>query len=163
MKNNLKKNFIWNLIGSTINSFTSLIFLIIVTRINGITSAGIFTFAFANACFLQVIGIYATRSYQITENSNKLNDSDYIYTKIMTVGVMLITGILFSLVKGYNAEKFIIIMLLIFYKALDAFSESLYAVMQKKDYLYKVGISLFLKGVIGSIIFLILALHFRQS
>ena len=59
MKNNLKKNFIWNLIGSTINSFTSLIFLIIVTRINGIEAAGIFTFAFSTACLFYIIGIYS--------------------------------------------------------------------------------------------------------
>ena len=36
MKNNLKKNVIWNTLGLTFNSFNSLFFLIIINRINGI-------------------------------------------------------------------------------------------------------------------------------
>ena len=66
MKNNLKKNFILNSIGSTIYAFTSLFFLIIVTRINDINEAGIFTFAFSNACLLQVICTYSVLSFQVT-------------------------------------------------------------------------------------------------
>ena len=51
MQVNLKKDFIWNMIGSTFSSFNSLFFLIIVTRINGSNEAGIFTFAFSTACY----------------------------------------------------------------------------------------------------------------
>ena len=60
----MKKNFIWNIIGSGVNAFTSLFFMIIVTRINGINDAGIFTFAYATASFLNIIGIgkYCFRS-----------------------------------------------------------------------------------------------------
>ena len=52
---NIKKNFIWNMIGSVVNSFTSLIFLIIVTRINGVEQAGIFTFAFSISLTCSVV------------------------------------------------------------------------------------------------------------
>ena len=155
MKNNLKKNFIWNLIGSTFNSFTSLFFLIIVTRLNGIDDAGIFTFAFSNACLLQVVGIYINRAYQVTESDKKISDSDYIHTKIITILMMFIIGLVFSIIRNYDFYKISIIMLLIFYKALDAFSESIYAIMQKKDFLYKVGISLFIKGIVGTIVFIV--------
>ena len=158
MKNNLKKNFIWNLIGSTINSFTSLFFLIIVTRINGVNEAGTFTFAFANACFLQVIGIYATRAFQVTENNKKITDNDYVNTKIITTILMVLIAAIFSFIKGYNNEKIFIIILLAIYKALDAFSESIYAIIQKNDKLYQVGISLFFKGIIGTIVFLLVNL-----
>lgn len=155
MKNNLKKNFVWNLIGSTFNSFTSLFFLIIVTRINGIDTAGVFTFAFSNACLLQVFGIYVTRSFQVTENKKEISDSDYLYTKLLTVILMILIGIGFSIVRNYDAIKTTIILQLVLYKALDAFSESIYAIMQRKDQLYNAGISLFIKGVFGVIIFLV--------
>ena len=151
----MKKNFIWNLIGSTFNSFTSLFFLIIVTRINGVDDAGIFTFAFANACFMQVIGIYVTRAFQVTEKDKSISDSDYIYSKIITCIFMLLATLVFCVAKGYDGIKFSIIILLVLYKALDAFSESIYAVIQKNDKLYKVGISLFVKGIIGTLVFLI--------
>ena len=53
---NFKKNVIWNILGTGFNSFNSLFFLIIVTRINGTTNAGIFTIAFSTACILYIIG-----------------------------------------------------------------------------------------------------------
>ena len=97
--NMLKKNFIWNSLGSTIYSFTSLFFMIIVTRINGVNEAGIFTFAFANACFLQVIGTYAGRTYQVTENNKNITDNDYVYNRIISSVFMILIGILFSSIK----------------------------------------------------------------
>ena len=89
-KNNNKKNIIFNSIGSAVNSFSSLFFLIIVTRLNGINDAGIFTFAFSNACFLQVIGLYAGRAYQVTENNKKISDNDYFYNRIISSLLMII-------------------------------------------------------------------------
>ena len=155
MKNNLKKNIIWNLIGSTFNSCTSLFFLIIVTRINGINNAGIFTFAFSNACLLQVIGIYATRSYQVTENNKKLNDNVYVNAKIVSCFLMILIGIIYGIIKGYTYISMYTIILLVIYKALDGFSESIYAIMQKNNDLYKVGISLLIKGIIGFLTFFV--------
>ena len=153
--NMLKKNFIWNSLGSTIYSFTSLFFMIIVTRINGVNEAGIFTFAFANACFLQVIGTYAGRTYQVTENNKNITDNDYVYNRIISSVFMILIGILFSSIKGYTYLKLFTIILLIIYKAMDAFCESIYGIIQKNNGLYKVGISLFLKGIVGTIAFFI--------
>ena len=66
-----KKNFLWNTIGSGFNSFNSLFFMIIVTRINGIKDAGIFSLCFATASMLYIIAIYSGRTYQITETDKK--------------------------------------------------------------------------------------------
>ena len=66
--NNLKvKNFMWSTIGAVIFGFTSLFFMIITTRINGIDIAGAFTYAFANACVLWTSGSYSGKTVQITE------------------------------------------------------------------------------------------------
>ena len=62
-----RKNILWNIIGATTNAFNSLLFTIIVTRINGTNDAGIFTYAFATACLLYVIGVYLGRTYQVTD------------------------------------------------------------------------------------------------
>ena len=42
-----RKNFIWNVLGTGLNAFNSLFFMIIVTRLNGVDQAGIFTIAFS--------------------------------------------------------------------------------------------------------------------
>ena len=67
----IKKNVIWNIAGATANAFTSLVFAIIVTRINGLEEAGIFTYAFATSCLFYVIAIYAGRAFQVTDITEK--------------------------------------------------------------------------------------------
>ena len=52
------KNFIWNVLGTGLNSFNSLFFLIIVTRINGIDDAGVFSIGIAIALIMYTIGLY---------------------------------------------------------------------------------------------------------
>ncbi len=42
-----RKNFIWNTLGTGFNAFNSLFFMIIATRVNGVSQAGIFSIAFS--------------------------------------------------------------------------------------------------------------------
>lgn len=156
MENNLKKNFIWNMLGSTFASFISLFFMIIVTRINGVNEAGLFTFAFSTACLFYIIGIYSGRTFQVTDDSYYATNSNYFYSKIVTCLLMIIFSILFCILKKYSLSKSIIIFSLVFFKCLEAFSECLYAIIQKENKLYQVGKSLFIKALISVLLFLII-------
>lgn len=132
------KNVIWNIIGATTNALNSLIFAVIVTRINGTNDAGIFTYSFATACLLYMIGVYAGRTFQVTDISNENSDTDYIYNRIVTCIIMILVSIGFVLIKGYDIYKCIIFVTLCFFKCIEAFSEVLYGIIQKNGELYKV-------------------------
>ncbi len=151
-----RKNVIWNIIGATANAFNSLFFTIIVTRINGTFDAGIFSYSFATACMLYIVGVYAGRTFQVTDISKENSDTDYIYNRIITCIIMIIVSILFVIIKGYEIYKSIIFVLLCFFKCSEAFAEVLYGVLQKDGKLYKVGISMFVKAVIALVLFLII-------
>lgn len=151
-----KKNVIWNIIGATANAFNSLLFAIVVTRINGINQAGIFTYSFATACLLYMVGVYAGRTFQVTDITNKNSDTDYIFHRIITCIIMMIISMFFVLIKRYDIYKSVIFVSLCGYKCIEAFSEALYGVIQKNGFLYKVGISMFLKAFISFIVFLII-------
>ena len=71
------------------NSFNSLFFTIIVTRLNGLNDAGIFTYCFATACVLYNIAVYEGRAFQVTDITGKNTDMDYIYHRIMTCIIMI--------------------------------------------------------------------------
>lgn len=153
---NFRKNFIWNVLGTGLNAFNSLFFLIIVTRINGTDIAGIFSIAFSTACVVYIIGTYAGRVYQVTENDKSINDKDYIANRLITFGLMILSTILFVLLRKYDLFKSTIFLLLAIYKGLEAFSDVLYGIMQKNDMLYKVGQSYFIKSLLSVIIFFII-------
>lgn len=155
---NLKKNFLWNTIGVGFNSFTSLFYMIIVTRINGSDIAGIFTFAFSFALLLEVIGQYSGRAFQVSETNKKIKDSDYVYNRIICSIIMIIVSLVFSFIRSYDSYKFILIMLLVLFRAIESVGDSLFGIIQKNDDLYKVGISFFIKSILNVSIFLIIDL-----
>lgn len=74
-QDNLKKNYIWNTIGTTFLSFNSLFFMIIVTRINGIQDGGIFSFSYASACIVNAIALFCGRTYQVTDDNKEISES----------------------------------------------------------------------------------------
>lgn len=150
-----RRNFIWNLIGTTCWSFTSLFFLMIATRLNGVSDAGIFSFAFSTACVFYVIGVYSGRTFQITDVDPKISDSDYFHARFASCLAMLIFALFFCLLRGYDAGKFAVVMLLTLYKACEAISESTYAVIQKNNRLDEVGKSFFLKALLSLVLFVV--------
>ena len=109
MNNNFKKNTIWNMIGTGINAFASLIFMIIVTRINGVYDAGTFTFAFTSATLFNIIGIYAGRIYQVTD-TRKISNKEYIVNRTITCVIMMGMIIVFLAIKEYEKYKIITIL-----------------------------------------------------
>lgn len=161
-KKEFLKNFIWNSLGTGINSFNSLFFLIIVTRVNDIQTAGIFSIAYATATILYTLAMYSGRLCQVTDIENKIKDKDYIVNRALTCIIMLIGATGFLLLKQYSPFKTTIFALLAIFKGLEAFSDILYGVMQKNDILYKSGQSLTLKGFIGILLFLIVDLITRD-
>ena len=153
--NIMKKNLTWNMIGSLVNTSISLLFLIIVTRINGKNEAGIFTFAFSIGCFMQVIANYYGRTFQVTNIDKKISNSDFLYNRVTTSLIMLFVVFCYLLIKDYSLYKNVIILLFILFRLLESIADSLYAILQENEELYKVGISLFIKGIFYIIIFLI--------
>ena len=156
------KNFIWNSLGTGINSFNSLFFLIIVTRVNDIHTAGIFSIAYATATILYTLAMYSGRLCQVTDIKNKISDKDYITNRIITCLMMLFGATVFLIIQQYSGFKTTIFALLAIFKGIEAFSDILYGVMQKNDILYKSGQSLSLKGFIGIAAFLIVDLITRD-
>ncbi len=154
MKNNyMRRNFIWNLLGTSFNAFTSLFFLIIVTRINGVDKAGIFSFGFSTACLFFYIAIYSGRVFQVTEKKD-ISNKEFVVSRIINSFLMIIVTFVFLFIKHYSFYKVIVILLLCFYKLLEAFSDVFYGILQKEDYLYKAGISLVIKSVVATILLL---------
>lgn len=149
-----KKNVIWNMIGTTFNAFNSLFFMMIVTRINGLKSSGVFTLAFSLACLLCLIGGYEGRVYQVTDVKNEYSDVEYIVHRIITCVIMMVIVIFYCFIMMYDIYKFIVTFALCLMKCFEVFSDVFYGVLQKNDKLYIVGISLFLKSVFSVVAFI---------
>lgn len=147
MDNTFKKNFIWNMIGATLNSFNSMFFMIAITRINGTEESGVFTLLFSVANLLFNIGIYAGRTFHVTDKTNKFSDTEYVIHRIITVIIMFVCAVVYCFIKHLDAYKMTLLLLLCGMKCLEALSEIFYGVLQKHEELYKSGISLTVKAI----------------
>ena len=161
-KNKFKKNFLWNVIGMTCKCFNSLFFMILITRINSMDDAGIFTLSFSIACLVYYIGTYAGRVYQVTNVNDSITDSDFIIHRAITCVMMVFISLMYCFISGYSLYKFTVVILLCIYKSLEAFSDVLYGVVQKNNNLYQVGISLTIKSVFALILFVVVDIVTRN-
>ena len=156
MNDNIRKSFFWNTIGSGLSSGNSLLFLVVVTRINGLINAGIFTLSYATACMFYVIATYSGRTYQVTETDSELNDNDFVFHRILSSIIMIMISILFGIINKYTGTKMIIFMLLCILKSIEAICDVFHGIIQKNNHLDIVGKSLFLRSLFNILIFIII-------
>lgn len=156
--NNLKKDYFWNTLGTSLFSFNSLFFMIIVTRFNSLSDAGIFSFAYATAGIINYFALYSGRTYQISNTNEKFTGSLYIVTRYLTAFFALLISIVFVVINGYPLNKAIIILLLCIVKCLEAVSDVYYGILQGHSKLYIAGKSMTYKSLISVIGFIIIDL-----
>lgn len=149
------KNFLWGTVGFLIFGFTSLFFMMIATRINGVDIAGAFTYAFANACVLCAIGSYSGKTFQVTENNETISDSDYLYHKLTTCFLMIGAAILFCIFTRPGNLKTVLIIILTLYRSIDAFIDSIHAIAQREGNLQSAGKSIFVRTILLVLTFFI--------
>ena len=155
---NQKKNFIWNTIGITFNAFTSLFFLVIINRINGTETGGIFSYTFSLACLFYVIALFYNRTYHVADVKNEFSNNQYITNRIISCFITVLFVFVFSFLSKFNNEKFLMFLFLMLYKCIEALADCFHGFIQKKEQLHYVGKSLFLKALFSIILFCIVDL-----
>ena len=121
------------LIGCAMNALLSVILLLGVNRFAGEAAGGLFSFAFANAQVLQYIALFEVRPYQVTDVNGRYSFSGYYTLRLLSCAAMLLTGAGYILLSGFPAEKKLLLGILCFYKAEDAFTDLFAAAYQQHD------------------------------
>lgn len=153
-KKELKKDYLWNTIGSFIISITSLIYSFILTRTISLDLVGIFSFGFSFACMMTSLAAFGGRTYQITDTKKEKKTSSYIIARYITVITTCIIVFIFLFIKNYTIEKNLVIILLCIFKFSEELSDVYYGIIQTNNNLYKVGQYQFSKSIINVILFI---------
>lgn len=154
----MKKDVLWNSIGVSTWSFLSLFLLIIVTRLNGITDSGLFSFSFAFAMIIFTVSCFSGRTYQVSDHSQKFSSSDYVSFRIITSTIALLIAILFIVTNQYDLMKSLLLFLLVMHRVFDSIADVFYGIMQKQRHLHLSGKSLFYKSILSLVAFLVIDL-----
>lgn len=151
-----KSIYFWNTMGSVCNAASSVIFLMIVTRVLGTVEGGIFSIAFAISQQAFTFSHFEMTTYQVTDYNGKYKFNIYHAAKIFLITLTLIFMVGFLLYKQYSFYKCSIVFLMCLYKLLDAYSGIYFALFQKNNRLDIAGFSFSVRVLVSILIFLII-------
>lgn len=152
----------WNIFGSLCNAFVSVILMMIITRITGEKDGGIFALAFAAAQLMFTIGGFEMRVYQSTDVNEVFKFKHYLASRIITCSIMLIATFIYTFSKGWTGTTAIIVILMSFYKLIEALSDVFQGLFQQHERLDLAGKSLALRVITSIIVFTITLYLFKN-
>ena len=135
-KNISKSAVIWNALSAMLNSFQTMVLLLVITRVGNVLDASVFVMAYAVGNLMLNIGKYGVRQFQVTDVKEKYQWKEYLSARICSVILMLVVSIGYilynSLLEIYTIEKSIIIFLICFMKTIEAYEDVFHGRMQQK-------------------------------
>lgn len=149
---NVKKAFLWNMIGSSCYSLSSFLYLMVVTRVCGVEPAGFFSLSYATAQLLLTLGRYGMRTYQATDLRRKYLFSEYGVSRILTCGLMLIFGIIYS-AFSFSGEYIVISIFIIIMKMVDAVEDIYHGNFQQTYHVEIMGKMLAARNLFSAVYF----------
>ena len=149
---NVKKAFLWNMIGSSCYSLSSFLYLMVVTRVCGVEPAGFFSLSYATAQLLLTLGRYGMRTYQATDLRRKYLFSEYGVSRILTCGLMLIFGIIYS-AFSFSGEYIVISIFIIIMKMVDAVEDVYHGNFQQTYHVEIMGKMLAARNLFSAVYF----------
>ena len=152
-----KSSFTWNMAGSMLMAFQSVIMLMIITRTLNLNEAGIFTLAYASANLFLNIGKYGMRNFQVSDVKPEYNFQEYRASRIVTTIAMLIASAIYVLIatnhNNYNTNKSWIIIWMCLFKIVDSIEDVYLGYYQQQNRLDVSGKMLTIRMILTIIVF----------
>lgn len=139
----LKKDYIWNTLGSVMNALASVILLILVTQILGAYEGGVFSIAFAIAQQFQIMGHYEMRPYQATDVEERFSFGVYLASRIVTCSFMMLCVFLYAFYSNGLSFEAVLLALLASLRFFDAFEDVFHGMFQQQGRLDIAGKAFF--------------------
>lgn len=159
-----KSIYIWNLLGNLAAAAVSVLYLLIVSRMQTSEVADQFSLATSIGNLWIIIGQFQVRNYQATDVNSSHPFSAYFFTRLLTVVLMLITLLPYLRIINYDFtnSSLMIITWIIVYRVADAFSDLFQGYFQQHGRLDIAGKAMVYRYAL-SVLILLFGLLLSQS
>lgn len=165
-KNIDRSSFIWNMAGSMLMAFQSVIMLMILTRTLGLVESGIFTIAYANANLFLTIGKYGMRYFQVSDLKKQFTFAEYRASRVITSVVMVVVSAVYVIhaasANGYSMEKAQVIFWMCLFKVVDVVEDVYHGLYQQENRLDVASKAMTLRMAVTIVIFAIGLIVFKD-
>lgn len=132
-----KKAYFYNTLGSMLNSFQTMILLLVITRLDRVEDSSIFVIAYAIGNLMLTIGKFGVRNFQVTDIERKYTYYDYLFFRKFTTFLMLVFSVIYIaygfIFDNYSIYKSIAVFLICFYKMIEAYEDVLHGELQRNQ------------------------------
>lgn len=141
---NVERNtFFWNAFSSVMNSFQTMVLLLVITRRGNLDDSGVFVMAYAVGNLMLHIGKYGVRQFQVTDVNEKYCFAEYKKARNVSLIIMLLAttiwlGVNFAL-NQYSLKKIVVIFLICLLKGIEAYEDVFHGRMQQEGRLDVAG------------------------
>ncbi|MBS6678281.1 MAG: DUF2061 domain-containing protein [Clostridiales bacterium] len=136
-KDTQKTAYIWNTWAAMLNSFQSVLILMVISRIDPVTDAGVFTIAFAIGNLMLTIGQYGIRQFQVSDVQEKYSFREYVGVRVITSCLMVIVSFFYVGIHyytgAYDFEKSIAVFLICLSKTIDSVEDVFQGRLQQRE------------------------------
>lgn len=135
-----KRNMSWNMAGSFLYAFASMVLTMAVIGLVGDEQGGIFTFAyttFGQQMFM--VAYFGLRPFHSTDVEGRFAFGDYLGLHRWTCGAALLAGAAYICFRGYTWPAAAVIGLMVTYKVIDGFADAYESEFQRSGRLYLTG------------------------
>lgn len=144
-KVNQKQETLWYSIGISCYSASSVLLLLIVTRITGTEGAGIFSIGWAVSQLMATIGLFGTRNYQVADINENFSFHYYLSSKGISITLMFVSTLLYTWILNFDSEKTILAFLLTVFMSGEALADVFAGFFQQHQRLDISGKSYFIR------------------
>ncbi len=149
------RDFIWNTIGAGSWGVVLPIVSMVATQLVGAEQAGMVTMAFTIGLLLMFVGNFGVRTYQVSDLEENYSFNDYQISRWMTCAAMIIVGIIYCAIRGYDPQMFTICMGVFVYRMIDGLADVYEGRLQQMDKMYLAGISQAIRSIAALVVFCI--------
>ena len=102
------RDYVWNTVGVGAWGMVFPVLTVVVTQLVGVEQAGMFSMAFVTGMLLMFLANYGVRTYQVSDVTEAHSFSDYQINRWITCAFMVLVGVVYCTVRGYESQMFTI-------------------------------------------------------
>lgn len=134
-KDKMRSAYLWNTCAAMLNAFQTVFILMLISRIDPVIDAGVFTIAFAIGNLMLTIGKYGVRQFQVSDVEEKYSFREYTASRIVTSIIMILASFAYvgvNFATGlYNPSKCMVVILICLAKVIDAIEDVIHGMLQQ--------------------------------
>ncbi|MFT3876810.1 MAG: hypothetical protein QM708_10380 [Propioniciclava sp.] len=147
------RDYFWNTASSVMAAASTVIMLLVVTRLLGEYAAGTFAFAFALGQQFQMLGAFEVRPLHATDVEHRFGFGSYHAARLVTTGLMIAGIVVFALASNGFTLDSLLIVLVGFLRVFDAFEDVFHGEFQRLGRLDVAGRAYFYRTLITTVLF----------